>query len=291
MFDDTELPRSRRAGRDAGFDTDEPEQDPAPPPRFGRLALCVAAASALAFGVVGTVAYGVWFNHDQQAYAEAMAGARRALGVPASAASAAVLAKSASSLGPPMSMTMAGPAMPSAPVAAAPVNVPLTAPMGAAVMDTAVTGPATPGAATPDSKPATNPPATKPPATKTPASPVATLTSEGEEGRKQAVWSGRVMRRPATTIAQAGASNATSAPAATSVRSSRRASSGSDPIVQPFAAARPVKDARAAQQERRATPVNAKPKGNVFTRMSLFFKRTSYRQHGRASQQDIYSHP
>jgi hypothetical protein len=185
-----------------------------------------------------------------------------------------------------VSMTMAGPAMPSAPVAAAPVNVPLTAPMGAAVMDTAVTGPATPGAATPDSKPATNPSATK-----TPASPATTLTSEGEEGRKQAVWSGRVMRRPATTIAQAGASNATSAPAATSVRSSRRASSGSDPIVQPFAAARPVKDARAAQQERRATPVNAKPKGNVFTRMSLFFKRTSYRQHGRASQQDIYSHP
>ncbi|MGF6770825.1 hypothetical protein P3T18_003304 [Paraburkholderia sp. GAS199] len=47
--------------------------------RFGRLALCFAATGALAFGVIGTVAYGVWFNHDQRAYAEAMSNARLAL--------------------------------------------------------------------------------------------------------------------------------------------------------------------------------------------------------------------
>ncbi|HYS64002.1 MAG TPA: hypothetical protein VEN30_09360, partial [Paraburkholderia sp.] len=196
MFDDTELPKSQVAGPDAGFDTDELEEDRAPPPRFGRLALCVAAASALAFGVVGTVAYGVWFNQDQQAYAEAIAGARRALGVPASAAAGTVLAKSASSLGPPMSM--AAPGVPVASVAAATMNAPLKAPMGAAVMDTAVTGKL----------------ATKPPATNTPASPVTTLTSEGEEGRKQAVWSGRVTRHPATAVAQTSVPNASPAVAA-----------------------------------------------------------------------------
>jgi hypothetical protein len=44
-----------------------------PPARFGRLALWVASASALTVGVVATVAYGVWFDQDQRAYAKAMA--------------------------------------------------------------------------------------------------------------------------------------------------------------------------------------------------------------------------
>ncbi|WP_429253993.1 hypothetical protein [Paraburkholderia sp. GAS334] len=47
--------------------------------RFGRLALCAASASALALGVVGTIAYVVWFNHDQRIYAEAVMNARQAL--------------------------------------------------------------------------------------------------------------------------------------------------------------------------------------------------------------------
>ncbi|MFM0222580.1 hypothetical protein [Paraburkholderia dipogonis] len=68
---------------------------PATPPRFGRLAMCVAAASALAIGVMGTVAYSVWFNQDQQAYANAMAGARQALGNGAPARGA-VMANTAS---------------------------------------------------------------------------------------------------------------------------------------------------------------------------------------------------
>jgi hypothetical protein len=60
-----------------------PDADPAPtapPARFGRLALWVASASALAVGVVGTVAYDIWFHHDQRAYVEAMASAPQALG-------------------------------------------------------------------------------------------------------------------------------------------------------------------------------------------------------------------
>src|SRR5471030_1302574 len=59
-----------------GTDTDfNPDADPAfarTPVRFGRLALWVASASALAVGIMGTVAYGVWFNQDQHAYAESI---------------------------------------------------------------------------------------------------------------------------------------------------------------------------------------------------------------------------
>jgi hypothetical protein len=94
MYHDIDSRTSALDGPDADGQTNGLSNS-ATPPRFGRLAMCVAAASALVIGVMGTVAYGVWFNHDQQAYAEAMAGARRALGNGASAG-AAVMAKSAS---------------------------------------------------------------------------------------------------------------------------------------------------------------------------------------------------
>ncbi|SAL84210.1 hypothetical protein AWB74_06859 [Caballeronia arvi] len=58
--------------------------DPGPvrsPLRFGRLALWMASATALGIGVLGTVAYSMWFNHDQRVYAEAMASARKTLGI------------------------------------------------------------------------------------------------------------------------------------------------------------------------------------------------------------------
>jgi hypothetical protein len=51
------------------------------PVRFGRLALWIASASGLAVGVMGTVAYGVWFNQDQNTYAQAMARARQTLSI------------------------------------------------------------------------------------------------------------------------------------------------------------------------------------------------------------------
>ncbi|MFM0204828.1 hypothetical protein PQR53_33935 [Paraburkholderia fungorum] len=93
MFNDTDLPRSAAAHPDASDDAGVEPSAEAPPVRFGRLALWVAAASALTFGVVGTVAYSVWFNHDQQAYADAMARARQALGTTALAATAPASAK------------------------------------------------------------------------------------------------------------------------------------------------------------------------------------------------------
>jgi hypothetical protein len=70
---------SETDGSDADFDSDVDPALARTPIRFGRLALWAASASALSIGVVGTVAYGVWFNQDQHAYAEAMEHARQTL--------------------------------------------------------------------------------------------------------------------------------------------------------------------------------------------------------------------
>lgn len=104
MFNDPNLPHSLAAGPNVGGRMNRLPLSAAPP-RFGRFAMCVAVVSALAIGVMGTVAYGVWFNHDQRAYTEAMAGARQALGTSASA-SALVMAKANGAMPMPMPMPM-----------------------------------------------------------------------------------------------------------------------------------------------------------------------------------------
>jgi hypothetical protein len=87
MSNDTEL-QSGANRPDADFNLDVNPAPAATPVRFGRLALWVASASALAVGVVGTVAYSAWFNQDQQAYAEAMEDARQTLWITASTSAA-----------------------------------------------------------------------------------------------------------------------------------------------------------------------------------------------------------
>ncbi|WP_144141996.1 hypothetical protein [Paraburkholderia sp. BCC1884] len=273
MFNDTDVPHSIAESPGSGFGTgfeagldDQAPQAVAAPPRFGRLALCVAAASALALGVVGTVAYGIWFNHDQQAYAEAMTGARQALGV--AGASAAVTAVAAVATVP------AKVAVPVAVVAPQAVSPGFTAssPRAAAFSQSS--------------------PSSRSSAILT-AAP-ATLTSSGEEGAKQAVWAGEV-KRAAPDAASAGnppSSVADAAPAAPAgatlpAHSTRQ---------QQLAANRQSKDWRSAQQERRASAANARHKGSLFARMSQFFRRVNYRQHDGGSgngsqQQDVYSHP
>ena len=81
MFKHAELPKSGAGSRKRGVDLQLDPISVAPPAQFGRLALWVASASALVVGVVGTAAYGVWFNNDQRAYVDAMANARQALGI------------------------------------------------------------------------------------------------------------------------------------------------------------------------------------------------------------------
>jgi hypothetical protein len=219
MLNDTEFSKSAVESADSGFDSGAEPPAAAPPVRFGRLALCVATASALALGVVGTVAYGVWFNHDQQAYAEAMAHARQALGTAASAAAGPALAKS------------------------------IAAPRSAAT---------------------------------------AAAAPNGEEGGKLASWSGPVTRLPAPTVSETVVADATPALAA----SSAPAAAPPNPAPQHSASGRPGRDARLAQQDRRAnSAANARHKGSLFARMGSFFRRVSYRQHDTGNRQDIYSHP
>ncbi|MGF6572685.1 hypothetical protein ABH945_004806 [Paraburkholderia sp. GAS333] len=264
MFNDTHLPQSDANGAQADFPAEDlrdanDTRDPAP--RFSRLALCVTAASALTLGVVGTVAYGVWFEHDQQAYADAMASARQSLGAPAAANSQPVRQ------------------IVSAQTEALPV-------IGNTSATEAAREPA--GSSTPG--------------------------QQIEEGSQQAVWSGQVARAQSAAIAPAGpddtslvtpAASTASAATTPSLHSTRRVTGSTDSNAASSSSSRTLKTSRAGQQDRRAaTPdaqqnarlngkQNARHPSTLFARMSLFFRRVSYRQHGGANpqQQDIYSHP
>lgn len=227
MFNHPNLRKSVAGGPSARGQTNGPPVSAAPL-RFGRLAMCVAVASALAIGVLGTVVYGAWFNQDQQAYAEAMAGARQALGNGAPT-SAGVIAK--------------------------PANVAPSPPVGAI------------------------------------ASPTG---ADPEAGSELSTWSGEVTghsqaRLPAAFAAEAAP--AAAAPSATSATFARRPVGAGNSPAQQWVSARPARDNRATPQEHRAPPTSARRKDNPFTRVGLFFRRVSYRQHGNANRQDIYSHP
>ncbi|MFM0100551.1 hypothetical protein PQQ87_33495 [Paraburkholderia nemoris] len=268
MLNDTEFSKSAVESADSGFDSGAEPPAAAPPVRFGRLALCVATASALALGVVGTVAYGVWFNHDQQAYAEAMARARQALGTAASAAAGPALAKS---IAAPRSAAAAAAAEGTAGARQAPAVKPVATGAQVTSVAPATTAPQAPA----------DPPATAP-------MQAAAAAPDGEEGGKLASWSGPVTRLPAPTVSETVVADATPVLAA----SSAPAAAPSNRVPQQSASGRPGRDARLAQQDRRAnSAANARHKGSLFARMGSFFRRVSYRQHDTGNRQDIYSHP
>jgi hypothetical protein len=89
MSKHTELPSDKDV-TDTDFNLDADPAATETPARFSRLALWVASASALTLGVMGTLAYGVWFNQDQHTYAEAMEHARQTLWLTGAAAAPAV---------------------------------------------------------------------------------------------------------------------------------------------------------------------------------------------------------
>ncbi|MFM0082455.1 hypothetical protein P0D72_26860 [Paraburkholderia sediminicola] len=266
MLNDTEFSKSAVESPDTGFEAGAEPPAAAPPVRFGRLALCVATASALALGVVGTVAYGVWFNHDQQAYADAMARARQALGTAAAAAARPALAKS---IAPPRSATTA------AQGTAGGMQAPAVRPVTTGAQVTAV------APATTSTQAKVDPPATA-------QMWAAAAAPDGEEGGKLASWSGPVTRPAAPTVSETVVADATPALAA----SAAAAAPPPNPASQQLASGRPGRDARLAQQDRRAkSAANARHKGSLFARMGSFFRRVSYRQHDTGSRQDTYSHP
>lgn len=282
MYNDPDLPPVRGHGDDARFESGDVE-DTGLTPRFGRLALCVAAASALAFGVVGTVAYGVWFNSDQQTYAEAIARARQALRMPTPNNMASALAKASA-----QADTALATSAQAAPPAAAIVGAPL--------VTSAISAQAPAPLLAPTQSPG--------PVTSSSADPIALLDLpavpakspvSSAESRKPSVWSGQISRpedeeEVLADNAEAVPSGTATGPAV-SPRSMQRTAGAADPAAPQLASTRPARAAKYAQQERRASATSARRKPNLFARMGSFFRRVSYRQHGSGSQQDPYSHP
>ncbi|CAB3793522.1 hypothetical protein [Paraburkholderia fynbosensis] len=271
MANDSDLLQSEAEGQDRRFDVCGAQRTSAPPPGFGRFALCIAAAGALAFGVLATVAYSVWFNHDQQAYAEAIASARQALGMPVSSSAVAL---GAAAGGPMKPVALMEPAVsPDAP--------------GTAATHTITTAPTS-------NAPATRTPSGSETIASEPSSSRASPVLDGEQGSQQAVWSGQVAPAPVESgrrnVVLADATPRT--PPSPSPRPIHRINKSSDLAVQQSAAVRSGKQARTAQAERRASAPNAKHKDSLFARMGQFFRRVDYRQHdaGR-QQQDLYSRP
>lgn len=303
MANHSDFPYSKAAGREAEFEDDDPYGADTWQPRFGRLALCTAAAAALACGVLGTVAYSVWFNRDQQAYAEAIATARQALHV----------------RGPEATGESRRQRAPQA-VLAATGQAPAGAATDAPARATAAAVAGAPATMTQDGAIATNPltttaATTTPTPTPTPTTATTTTPNEprvavqaGDERGKQAVWSGEIARPPTTTVTALAdpapadptlADNTRPAPAtppapARSPRHNIRRATSGDSAAQPTSASRSAKEARIAQRERNnGSAANAaRHESSLLARMSQFFRRVSYRQHdSRRQQQDFYSHP
>ena len=288
MANHSDFPYSEADGREAEFEDGDLYGADASPARFGHLALFTAAAAALACGVLGTVAYSVWFNHDQQAYAEAIATARQALRVRGPEATGESRRQRAPQ-----------------PVIAATGQAPAGAATDASAKVTAATMAGAPTTLAQDGAVATSL-ATDSLTTTAPIERGAAAQA-GEERGKQAVWSGEISRSPATTaIALADtapadpalADNTRLAPAtppapAPSPRRASRRATGADSAAQPTSASRSAKEARIAQRERNGSAANAtRHESSLFARMSQFFRHVSYRQHDRGrQQQDFYSHP
>lgn len=228
-------------------------------PRFGRLAMCVATAGALAIGVMGTVAYGVWFNHDQQTYAAAIAGARQALGPGGVAKKPAVSAQTHGSPGVPSVSTEAGGEQGSR-LSSWSGEVARPQASGMTVADAAN----------------------------------ANARSANAQSANAAANAGNPANAANTTAANATNVNAIASTSATSLQSDRRAPTAATNSRPPrqLASTRTAKDARTADSrvaaERRAADAKHK---SLFARVGQFFHRVDYRQHGDASKQDIYSHP
>lgn len=296
MYNDIDSPHSALDGRHGG-QTSDPSV-PAAPPRFGRLAMCVAAASALAVGVMGTVAYGVWFNHDQREYAEAMAGARQALAAAPSAgadgATQAVNAPAWPAAQQPSPSPDAGSANAANPAVQDPeAGGQLASWSGEITRRHSVSNES--AARTADSTLA-NAPADV--ATNTFTNPPADIAANTSANMLADMAANTATNTPANMTANTAANTPTNMPAtmpvnarASAAAPARRQSGSANPSVQQVTSSRSAaKDNRAAQ-DRRTPAGNARHKDDLFTRVGLFFRRVSYRQHDNTNRQDLYSHP
>jgi hypothetical protein len=236
--------------RSQGFD-DEVEPGFAPPPaRFGRLALWIASTSALTVGVLATVAYGVWFDQDQRAYAKAMAAAQQTL----SAGVVVVPTQQTLSAG-----TAIVPAQQTLSTSAAVVPAQQTLSTSAAVVPEQLTLSASEAAA-PTQRTAWS-------GHVAPASPPSA---------------------PPTTGADAAGADP-GAPASPAPPESTDAAP-SESFAPHSSIGQPVMASHGAKQDRHRPGSRAKPNNGLFARMQSLFHRVSYRQHGNGSQRDLYAH-
>lgn len=257
MFNNKHLPQSEADGVTAGFPDEEPRGASAPAPRFSRLALCVTAVGALALGVVGTIAYGVWFNHDQQAYAEAMTNASQSLGM------------SATVNGVPVRQL--APLQPETPAVLASTSAADdTARVSADGSDQGRPQEEGRNQAVWSGQIAQAPASTLPPASLAVAGSAAPASSAAPSSASGFHPVRRANRWSDPSSPQSAASR--------TVKDTR-------PSLQ--------ERRSAAANARQTARQNAEPRSNLFARIGLFFRRVSYRQHGGANpqQQDIYSHP
>jgi len=231
----------------------------APPRRFSRLALCVAAAVALTFGVMGTIAYGIWFDQDQQVYAQAIAGARAALGSPKPGEASAV------SVAHEAEAPRARQAASADKREAANEHANDRAGWSGQIRQSPPVAGADPSVQLAD-----------------------TLPDSGSDVSADASADGLANGLANTS---SGSSADTTAAAAASVAPSAlpHTAKAADSAAQ-SASGHTARETRLAQQGRHASS-NAKHKNSLFARVGSFFRRVSYRQHGNGRQQDIYSHP
>lgn len=268
MFNNTHLPQSEVHGAQADSPAEDPRDASVLAPRFSRLALCVTAASALTLGVVGTLAYGVWFEHDQQAYADAIAGARQSLGMPAAG-------------GLPVDQVVSA-----------------QAEMSPVLANTSATGAAH---ASPDSSDQSQ----QSQQLENGRNQAAVWSGQVARAPAAAITPAGLGDARLTPPAASTAS-ASTAPSLHSTRRATGSSDSSEPqsatsrtvketrTGQQERRAPAVNAQQSAQQSaRQSAKQNARHQSTLFARMGLFFRRVSYRQHGGANpqQQDIYSHP
>jgi hypothetical protein len=258
MFNDTRLQQSGVDGAEADSPAEGPHGANASPPRFSRLALCVTAASALTLGVVGTAAYGVWFNHDQQAYAEAIAKARQSLG------------RSAVSAGLPVKQVVSGDQrMPAEPGSTTATEAALPTSDGDRGQSDQQLEEGSQQAVW---------------SGQVARAPAAEIAPAGPTGAG--------LTTPATSAVPASSAPSLHSTRRTTGQSDSSASKFATSRTVKDTHAGQQQRRTTAADARQSARQNARHQSNLFARMGLFFRRVSYRQHGGASQQqDLYSHP
>jgi hypothetical protein len=309
-------PPADHASRDLGEDFSqdfEDDVDPAsasPPARFGRLALWAASASALSVGVAATVAYGVWFDQDQRAYAKAMTVAQQALSASGTAAPGHHAFLTGGATAPEQQAVSTG-------GAAAPVQPTLSA-GGAATSRQQTLSPD--GAVTPQQQltfageevarqqQSLSAGSAVAPAPQTLSAGEADALAQqalsidpATAPTRQTAWSGRVAQAspspassapptaPATALADAA--DADLATPASPAQPESPSLARSDSVVPHSSTGQPGVANCSAKQDRHRPAPHVKPNNGLFARMGSFFHRVSYRQHGNGSHRDVYSHP